>query len=124
MKFIDVSPDFPISSAVIYKGKVMEAVITGIPDGSNKPVPGGAAQEMREIFRQLDGLLAEAGLNKNHICSVRLYLQHVVRDIPQVNEVYREYFGSHSPNRRAYGVDLQAGMLVEAAIVAEFPEGA
>jgi len=123
MEFIDVSPDFPISSAVIYKGKVMEAVITGIPDGSNKPVAGGAAAEMREIFSQLDGLLATAGLNRTHICSVRLYLQHVVRDIAEVNAVYREYFGTHSPNRRAYGVDLQAGMLVEAAIVAEFPEG-
>ncbi len=122
MKFIDVSSDFPICSAVVYQGKIFEAVVTGIPDGSNAPVPGGAAAEMREIFKQLDGLLAQAGLNKNHICSARLYLQHVVRDIPEVNQVYREYFGTHTPNRRAYGVDLQVGMLVEAAFVAEFPE--
>ena len=31
------------------------------------------------------------------------------------------YFAAHPPNRRAYGVDLQVGMLVEAAFVAELP---
>lgn len=123
MEFLDTNPNFPFSSAVVYKGKVLESVLTAIPDGETTPVAGGAAAEMREIFKQMDEVLAMAGLNKTHVCSVRLYLEHVVRDIKEVNEVYRKYFGKHSPNRRAYGVDLQAGMLVEAAIVAEFPEG-
>lgn len=121
MKFIDSSTTFPISSAVITQGKLLEVVVTGIPDGSAKPVEGGAAAEMREIFKQLDVILAEAKLGKTHIASVRLYLQHVNRDIAAVNAVYREYFGEHPPCRRAYGVDLQVGMLVEAAFVAEFP---
>lgn len=122
MQFLEVDPDFPISSAVIYKGKVMEAVITGIPDGASEPIPGGAAEEMREIFRQLEVLLTAAGATRNHICSVRLYLADVNRDVAQVNAVYRDYFGAHPPNRRAYGVTLQKGMLVEAAFVAELPE--
>ena len=122
MKFIDSSKTFPFSSAVITQGKLLEAVITGIPDGSNTPVAGGAAAEMREIFKQLDEILAAAGLQKNQIASARLYLQAVNRDIAEVNVVYQEYFGDHPPCRRAYGVDLQAGMLVEAAFVAEFPE--
>ena len=122
MQFLEVSPDFPISSAVIHKGRVFEAVITGIPDDSPHPVPGGAAAEMREIFRQLDVLLGLAGIEKTAICSVRLYLQHVNRDIKEVNAVYKEYFGTHPPNRRAYGVDLQVGMLIEAAFVAEMPD--
>jgi enamine deaminase RidA (YjgF/YER057c/UK114 family) len=121
MQFLEVTPDFPISSAVIHNGRVFEAVVTGIPDDSSQPVPGGAAAEMREIFRQLDNLLQLAGIDKTAICSVRLYLQHVNRDIKEVNEVYKEYFGTHPPNRRAYGVDLQAGMLIEAAFVAEMP---
>jgi enamine deaminase RidA (YjgF/YER057c/UK114 family) len=74
---------------------------------------------MREIFRQYDQLLKEAGVDRTVVVSVRLYLQDVVRDIAEVNAIYREYFGNHPPNRRAYGVDLQADMLVEAAIVAE-----
>ena len=85
------------------------------------PVPGGPAAELREIFRQLDEVLASAGVTKTAVVSTRLYLQHVTRDIAEVNDVYKEYFGSHPPNRRAYGVDLQSGMLVKAVFVAELP---
>lgn len=76
---------------------------------------------MREIFRQYDELLQQAGIDRTAVVSVHLYLQEVVRDIAAVNQVYREYFGNHPPNRRAFGVDLQTGMRVEAAIVAELP---
>ncbi len=76
---------------------------------------------MREIFRQLDTILAKAGAQKTSIASARLYLQDIVRDIAAVNQVWVEYFSSHPPSRRAYGVDLQVGMLVEASFVAELP---
>jgi 2-iminobutanoate/2-iminopropanoate deaminase len=121
MKFLRTSATFPFSAAVIHNGPVMEAVLTGIPPGGSAPVPGGVGEEMREIFRQYDDLLKEAGVERTAVVSVRLYLQNVVRDIAEVNAIYREYFGDHPPNRRAYGVDLQTGMLVEAAIVAELP---
>jgi len=121
MKFLRTSTTFPFSAAVIHSGRTLEAVLTGIPPGQEKPAPGGAAGELREIFHQLDEILILAGVGKTAVASVRLYLQHVLRDIPEVNAVYKEYFGDHSPNRRAYGVDLQSGMLVEAAFVAELP---
>lgn len=121
MKLIDTDPDFPISSAVITQGRLFEAVVVGIRANESKPVAGGAAAEMAEIFRQLDALLKSEGLTRSNVASVRLYLQHVNRDIAEVNRVYRDYFGSHAPCRRAYGVDLQAGLMIEAAFVAEFP---
>lgn len=121
MQFIRSKEGFPFSSAVIHQGKVLETVLTGIPPGQDSPVEGGPAAEMREIFRQLDEILEEAGLDRTAICSARLYLAHVNRDIAEVNEVYKGYFGHHPPNRRAYGVELQKGMLVEAGFVAEFP---
>jgi len=121
MKFIDSDKVFPISSAVVHAGKTFEAVVTGIPDGDSKPVPGGAAAEMREAFRQLDLLLAEAGIDRFAICTARLYLQDVRGEIGEVNEVYKEYFAGHPVVRRAYGVELQAGMRVEAAFTAEVP---
>lgn len=119
MQFLHTSPTFPFSAAVIHSGRVLEAVLTGIPPGKDRPVPGGVAAEMREIFRQLDEILKFAGIEKTAIVSVCLYLQHVLQDISNVNAVYKEYFGSHPPNRRAYGVDLQSGMQIEAAFVAE-----
>lgn len=119
MKFLGISSTFPFSTAVIHSGRTLETVLTGIPPGRDKPLEGGVAAELHEIFRQLDAVLAEAGMDRNSIVSVRLYLQDVHRDIQVVNEVYRKYFGTHPPNRRAYGVTLQAGMLIEAAFVAE-----
>jgi len=119
MKFLLTSSTFPFSTAVIYSGRTLETVLTPIQPGETKPVDGGPGAELREIFRQLDQVLELAGIGKTSIVSCRLYLQDVLRDIKEVNNVYAEYFGAHPPNRRAYGVALQAGMLVEAAFVAE-----
>jgi len=119
VEFYKTNANFPISGAVVQEGKFLEAVLVGIRPGQSKPVEGGAQAETREIFRQLDELLAEVGLEKTSITTVRLYLQSVNRDIAEVNEVYKEYFGQHPPVRRAYGVNLQVGMLIEAAFVAE-----
>lgn len=119
MDFLLTSSTFPFSTAVIHSGRTLETVLTPIPPGETKPVEGGAGAELREILRQLDHVLELAGVDKTSIVSCRLYLQDVLRDIAEVNRVYAEYFGTHPPNRRAYGVTLQAGMLVEAAFVAE-----
>lgn len=121
MKFIDSNNRFPISSAVVHTGKVFEAVVTGIPDGQSKPVAGGAAAEMREAFRQLDLLLAQAGVDRKAVCTARIYLHDVLHDVSEINVVWKEYFGEHPVVRRCYGVVLQAGMRVEAAFTAEVP---
>ena len=122
MKFIGSLPDFPFSDAVIRNGRVLETVLTGIPPGESKPVSGGAANEMAEIFRQLDLILAEAGLGKENLCSASVYHQNVNRDVDEMNRVWQEYLVDHPLSRRCFGVELQAGMLVEAAFVAEFPD--
>lgn len=119
MRFIDSDTNFPISSAVVHSGKTFEAVVTGIPDGASKPVAGGAGAEMREAFRQLDMLLKEAGVDRKAVCTARLYLHDVLKDVAEVNVAWKEYFGAHPVVRRCYGVVLQSGMKVEAAFTAE-----
>ena len=122
MEFIGSNLDRPFNSAVIHSGRTLETVLTGMKPGTTTPVEGGAAMELREIFRQLDEILATAGVDKTSVCSARIYLQHVNRDVGEINIVWKEYFGTHPPNRRCYGVDLQSGMLVEAGFVAELPD--
>ncbi|MEX0671018.1 MAG: hypothetical protein WD060_11245 [Pirellulales bacterium] len=76
MRFIDSDREFLFSSAVVHGGRVFEAVVAGIPDGSHVPVA--------------------------------------------VNAVWKGYLCNHPVCRRAYGVELQAGMRVEAAFTARF----
>jgi enamine deaminase RidA (YjgF/YER057c/UK114 family) len=121
MQFIRTSSTFPFSAAVIHSGRTLETVLTGIAPGTSTPVAGGLEAEMREILKQLDEILAEAGVDKTAIVSARIYLQDANRDVAAMNAIYKEYFGSHPPNRRCYGVDLQVNMLIEAAFVAELP---
>jgi enamine deaminase RidA (YjgF/YER057c/UK114 family) len=122
--FIHPSKTFPICDAVVYQGRVMETVLTPIPDGSSQPVPGGAREHTIEIFKQLDEVLSWFGVDKSCVVSVRLYVQNINVNIKSVNEVYQPYFGSHTPMRCAVGVELQAGMLVEAAVTCELPSHA
>ncbi len=122
MRFIESNPNFPFSKAVVCSGETLETVLVAINAGETKPVEGGPAAEMKHIFAQLDELLGNEGLSRAHVVSARLYLEEVNRDIAEVNEVWKEYFGDLKPNRRAYGVDLQVGMLVEACFVAEYPD--
>ena len=70
---------------------------------------GFTAAEMREAFRQLDLLLAKAGIDRFAICTARLHLSDARGEIAAVNPVWKEYCGNHPVFRRAYGVELQAG---------------
>ncbi len=121
MKCIDARTDFPVSNAVTYCGHIFQSELNGIPDGQTQAVPGGAAAEAREIFAKLDRMLAELGIGRTDVVSVKLYLKDLDRDLPAVDGVWADYFGSHRPNRGVYGVDLQPGILVEASVVANVP---
>ena len=121
MRVIDSHTDFPVSDAVFFAGNIFQTELKGIPKGATEPVPGGAAAELREIFQQLDHELAELGIDKLHIGSVKLYLQNLERDLPAVDRLYAGYFGSHCPSRGVYGCELQPGILVEACFVASVP---
>ncbi|MCE9590098.1 MAG: hypothetical protein K8S99_06205 [Planctomycetes bacterium] len=121
-EFVNPSRTFPICDYVVYRGRVLETVIVPIPDGADKPVPGGAAAEMQEICRQLDEVVAAAGVGRSAVVSVQLFLAHVNRDIAAVNGVYKAYFNGCSPMRCAVGAELQSGMLVEACVRVELLE--
>jgi enamine deaminase RidA (YjgF/YER057c/UK114 family) len=121
MRLIDPHTDFPVSDAVFFAGYVFQTELKGIPKGATEPVSGGAAAELREIFSQLDHKLADVGIDKLYIGCVKLYLQDLDRDLEDVDTVYAEYFGSHSPSRGVYGCDLPGAILIEASFVASVP---
>jgi len=121
MRFIDVHPEFPVSNSVVYAGHVFQTELTGVPPGQTTAVPGGAAAEMREICSQLNSTLTRLGVDKTSIVSCKLFLQDMQHDSAAVDAVYADYFGSHTPTRGVYGVELAPGILVEATFVANVP---
>lgn len=123
MEFIhlaDFAAPFP-SGVITQSSRLLETVLVGLAPGTHSPVPGGAGKEMERIFAQLDEILSGQGVDRTAVASVRLYLQNINEDIGDVNAAYSAYFGDHQPCRRAYGVELQLGMRVEVAFVAELP---
>lgn len=122
MRFIRPNQLRPSSIGVIHSGEILEAVVTSIPFGAGRPVEGGIAEHVSEAFRQIDAVLSEAGLRRESICSARVYLQDVHAHAGEMNRQWKAFFGEHAPCRRCYGVQLQAGMLIEIAFVAEIQD--
>jgi len=115
-------PGYDCDAVITNSRRLLESVLVGFPPGAKAPVPGGVQAELRRIFEQLDKILKDQGVDRTAVASARLYLQRVNEDIAAANVVYKEFFGSHRPSRRAYGVDLQVGMSIEAAFVVELPD--
>jgi hypothetical protein len=119
MKFLLTSTTFPFSAAVIHSGRTLETALTPIPPGETEPVKGGAGAKLREIFRQLYQILEMARTERRWSSTADSTYKMFCATLRKSIAFTREYFGTHRSNRRAYGIVLQAGMLVEAAFVAE-----
>jgi enamine deaminase RidA (YjgF/YER057c/UK114 family) len=115
-------PGYDCDAVITNSRRLLEAVLVGFLPGGKAPVPGGVQAELRCIFDQLDKILKDQGVDRTAVASARLYLEHVNEEIAAANVVYKEFFGAHRPSRRAYGVDLQGGMAIEAAFVVELPD--
>ncbi|QQO09427.1 RidA family protein [Breznakiella homolactica] len=89
-------------------------------DPDTRKVPDGGIEEHAALaLRNLDRVLAAAGLGRGSVVQCRIYLQ----DIDQwdaVNRLYAEFFGDHKPARIVIPVGkLHFGCLIEMEAVAE-----
>ena len=76
------------------------------------------AGQARDVFAQLDALLAANGSDKEHVLSVLIFIaDNAERDA--FNAVWKEYFApAHLPARAGVGVDLGPGVKVEIVVTA------
>lgn len=80
--------------------------------GENGLVDGFAPQ-LRQVFANLDALLAAEGLRSDQIAKTIVFLVDMA-DYAEMNEMYLGYFGEHRPARSAVAVsELPFGALVE-----------
>lgn len=64
---------------------------------------GDIAGQTRQLFANLDDILATAGLSKEHIVKTTVFLVDM-SDFAAMNEVYRDYFTEPYPARSTVAV--------------------
>ncbi len=116
-------PVAPFSHAVECDGWVF---VTGqMPDTPDAPgeLPDGIAAQTRNVFANLQTVLAGIGLGLADVVMARVYLTRFAEDYATMNEVYASYFPpDRRPARTCVGVTgLAYGALIEIDLVARRP---
>jgi len=114
------APAGPYSQGVVANGFLYTAGF-GPQDPITGEVPDGVAAQTRQVLRNLDAVLAEAGATFADVVKVTTHLQHLKRDFDEYNQAYVEFFPAPFPVRTTVGSDLY-DILVEIDVVAALPE--
>lgn len=81
-------------------------------------VPGGIAEQTRQVLTNVREVLAAAGLTMDNVVKTTVFLQNM-GDFAAMNAVYAEFFTAEMPARMCYEVAaLPMGALVEIDAVA------
>lgn len=91
----------------------------GVDPKTNTLVPGGPAEQARQIMRNLEAVLRGSETRIDRTVMARLYLVNFAADYPVVNKVYASYFKpGHYPARTTVGVtNLALGASVEIDLI-------
>ncbi len=82
-------------------------------DDDGKLVEGGFVAELEQTLRNLGNVLAGAGLAREQVIKVNVYLADIA-DWPGLNGPYAAFFGSSLPARTAFAISaLPFGARVE-----------
>lgn len=75
----------------------------GINHETGKIVEGGVLEETKQIFKNIEAVLEEAGSSMNHIVKALVLLKDI-KDFAEVNKIYAENFKDVLPARSAFQV--------------------
>lgn len=111
------SPVGPFSIAVWGKAALFLSGQVGTDPTTGQLVSGGAAEQARQVFRNVESILGAAGKSFDDVLRVGLYLASM-DDFAAVNAVYAETFTPPFPARTCIGgLSLPLGALVEADLL-------
>ena len=81
-------------------------------------VPGGIEAQTRQVFTNIQAILAAAGATFDHVVSATVYVADM-NDFAKVNEIYATYFSAPAPARATVQVArLPKESLVEIQVIA------
>ncbi len=93
----------------------------GPQDPATGATPDTAADQTRQVLRNVQTILAERGLTMDDCVKTTVHLADLA-DFAEFNEAYKEFFSEPYPVRTTVGSQL-ANILVEIDVVAAVPAG-
>lgn len=75
----------------------------GINPETGKLVDGGVLEEAKQVFKNIQAILEEAGSSMNHVVKTLVLLKDIA-DFAEVNKVYAKQFNDVLPARSAFQV--------------------
>jgi len=110
-------PKLPYSQAVINGNLVYTSgTLPFKPDGTF--LEGTFAEQLHQVFANLQAVLEAAGTNLNKVIKTTVFLKNM-DDFAQLNEIYGSYFSDHLPARSTIEVArLPKDALVEIELIA------
>lgn len=103
----------PYSQAICTNGIIATSGQLPLDPVTGKLAEGGIKEQTEQCFKNLEAILAKAGLTVDNIIKTTVYLADI-RDFSAMNEVYAQHITSDYPARSAFQVAaLPMGALVE-----------
>ncbi|MBI5237263.1 MAG: RidA family protein [Deltaproteobacteria bacterium] len=108
----------PYSQAIKAGGFIFLSGQIPVDPGTGMLIQGGAAAETRQVLRNLDAVLKDAGASLNDVVKTTVYLKDISK-FTEMNNAYAEFFQEPYPARATVEVrDLPKGAHVEIDAVA------
>jgi 2-iminobutanoate/2-iminopropanoate deaminase len=107
----------PYSQAVEFGGVIYCSGQIALQPESMQIVDGGVKEQTRQVMKNLGEVLKAADTSFENVLKCSIFL-HDMKDFPDVNEVYGEYFDEFPPARETVAVkELPKSVLVEISCI-------
>jgi 2-iminobutanoate/2-iminopropanoate deaminase len=108
----------PYSQALLVDNTLYISGQIGIDPATGKMVDGGTAEQTKQVFKNINAILAAAGMGFEHVVQAQVFLDDIA-DFAEMNKVYASYFEKDFPTRAAFeAANLPAGAKVEILVTA------
>lgn len=109
-------PVGPYSQAILADNTLYCSGQIGIDPKTNKIVEGGVEEETKQILKNIEAVLTQAGFSFNDVVKTMCFLDDM-NDFSKFNEIYADAFVS-KPARSCIQAKLPKGAKVEIEIIA------
>ena len=112
------APIGPYSQAVKAGDWLFASGQIAINPATSVLVEGGVEAETRQVMKNIEAVLKEAGMDFGHVVKTSIFLADM-DDFPKVNAIYGERFPTNPPARETVAVKtLPKSVLVEISVTA------